>query len=51
MTDSAYPRTEFGADPRGGSPDFPALEAQVLEYWFHDDTFRATIARASHAEK
>ena len=34
MTDSAYPRTDFGADPRRGSPDFPALEAQVLDYWF-----------------
>ncbi len=49
MTDSAYPRTDLGADQRGGSPDFPALEAQVLDYWFHDDTFRATVARRDDA--
>ncbi|KZS60056.1 isoleucine--tRNA ligase [Mycobacterium pseudokansasii] len=45
MTDSAYPRSDLGADQRGGSPDFPAMEAQVLEYWAHDDTFRASVAR------
>jgi len=49
MSDSAYPRTDLGADQRGGSPDFPALEAQVLDYWFHDDTFRASIARRDGA--
>jgi isoleucyl-tRNA synthetase len=44
VTDSAYPLTDLGPDPRGSSPDFPALETQVLDYWFHDDTFRASIA-------
>ncbi len=49
MTDSAYPRTGLGADQRGGSPDFPALEAEVLDYWARDDTFRASIARRDDA--
>ncbi|RFD27271.1 isoleucine--tRNA ligase [Mycobacterium uberis] len=49
MTDSAYPRTDLGAGQRGGSPDFPALEAQVLDYWSKDDTFRSSIARRDHA--
>jgi isoleucyl-tRNA synthetase len=49
MTDSAYPCSDLGADQRGGSPDFPALEAQVLEYWADDDTFRASIARRDGA--
>ncbi len=39
MTHSAYPK------PAGGAPDFPALEAGVLDYWAADDTFRASIAR------
>ena len=51
MTDDAYPRTELGPDPRRGSPNFPALEAQVLDYWFHDDTFRASIDRRDGAEE
>ena len=51
MTDDAYPRTELGPDPRRGSPNFPALEAQVLDYWFHDDTFRASIDRRDRAEE
>ncbi|MGE5695453.1 MAG: isoleucine--tRNA ligase [Candidatus Sericytochromatia bacterium] len=45
MSQPAYPRTDLGADQRGGSPDFPALEQQVLQYWAADDTFRASIAR------
>lgn len=49
MTNSAYPRTDLGADQRGGSPNFPALEAQVLDYWSNDDTFRASIARCDDA--
>ncbi|KJX75261.1 isoleucine--tRNA ligase [Mycobacterium lepromatosis] len=49
MIDSAYPRTDLGADQRGRSPDFPALEAQVLDYWSNDDTFRASIARCDDA--
>lgn len=51
MTDSAcprYPRSDLGADHGGGSPDFPALEVQVLDYWGRDNTFRASVAR--HAE-
>lgn len=49
MTESAYPRSEVGADQRGGSPDFPAMEAQVLDYWAGDGTFRASIARRDGA--
>ncbi|BBZ39161.1 isoleucine--tRNA ligase [Mycobacterium conspicuum] len=51
MAENAYPRTELGPDPRGGTPNFPALEAQVLDYWRHDDTFRASIARRDHADE
>ncbi len=35
---TGYPRTA------GGSPDFPALERDVLAYWADDDTFRASVA-------
>jgi len=49
VSQSAYPRTDLGADQRGGSPDFPALEQQVLVYWAADDTFRASIARRDDA--
>ena len=49
MTENAYPRTELGADQRGGSPNFPELEHQVLDYWDRDDTFRASIARRDNA--
>ncbi len=49
MSQSGYPRSDLGADVRGGSPDFPALERQVLVYWAADDTFRASIARRDDA--
>ena len=49
MSQSVYPRTDLGADQRGGAPDFPALEQQVLDYWAADDTFRASIARRDSA--
>ena len=39
MTTNGYPK------PAGGSPDFPALECEVLDYWAADDTFRASIER------
>uniref|UniRef100_A0A5Q5CI31 Isoleucine--tRNA ligase n=1 Tax=Mycobacterium sp. (strain JLS) TaxID=164757 RepID=A0A5Q5CI31_MYCSJ len=35
---TAYPK------PAGGAPNFPELEADVLDYWASDDTFRASIA-------
>ncbi|GLP75765.1 isoleucine--tRNA ligase [Mycobacterium antarcticum] len=34
---TAYPR------PASGSPSFPDLELDVLDYWDRDDTFRASI--------
>ena len=40
---TAYPK------PAAGAPDFPALEAEVLDYWGADDTFRASIARRDDA--
>ncbi|MCB0933694.1 MAG: isoleucine--tRNA ligase [Mycobacterium sp.] len=40
-----YPR------PAGGSPDFPALEREVLAYWAADDTFRASIERRDGADE
>ena len=43
MTQTGYPR------PSGGSPDFPALEREVLDYWAADDTFRASIAQRDGA--
>jgi isoleucyl-tRNA synthetase len=49
VSQSGYPRSDLGADVRGGSPDFPALERQVLVYWAADDTFRASIARRDDA--
>ncbi len=41
--DRTYPK------PAGGTPNFPALEAEVLGYWDSDDTFRASIARREGA--
>ncbi|MHA3022092.1 isoleucine--tRNA ligase [Mycobacterium sp. BMJ-28] len=40
---ASYPK------PAGGSPNFPALETEVLAYWEADDTFRASIARRDGA--
>ncbi|WP_237571399.1 isoleucine--tRNA ligase [Mycolicibacterium lacusdiani] len=42
---SAYPK------PAGGTPDFPALELDVLEFWAADDTFRASIDRRDGAQE
>ncbi|OHV04543.1 isoleucine--tRNA ligase [Mycobacterium talmoniae] len=41
MTEHTYPKL--------GAPDFPASEAEVLDYWAADDTFRASIARRDGA--
>lgn len=38
MTANGYPR------PSAGSPNFPALEREVLDYWAADGTFRASVA-------
>ena len=45
VTENGYPK------PAGGSPDFPALELEVLDYWAADDTFRASIARRDDAQE
>ena len=51
MTDEAEFEADRTAYPKlaSGAPDFPALELEVLDYWFHDDTFRASIARREGA--
>jgi isoleucyl-tRNA synthetase len=51
VTDHADVQTEHSAYPKsaGGTPNFPALEADVLSYWDVDDTFRASIARRDDA--
>ena len=46
MSDSTLPGYP---KPPGGSPDFPALEREVLDYWASDDTFRASVARRDGA--
>jgi isoleucyl-tRNA synthetase len=42
---SAYPRAA------SGSPSFPDLEVEVLDYWDRDGTFRASIDRRDGAEE
>ena len=42
---SAYPR------PATGSPNFPDLEVEVLDYWHGDGTFRASIDRRDGAQE
>jgi isoleucyl-tRNA synthetase len=37
--------------PASGSPNFPSLEADVLQYWEDDGTFRASIDRRDGAEE
>ncbi len=39
MSERSYPK------PVAGAPDFPGAEAEVLDYWAADDTFRASIER------
>ena len=42
---TAYPR------PASGSPSFPDLEVEVLDYWDRDGTFRASIDQRDGAEE
>jgi isoleucyl-tRNA synthetase len=42
---TAYPR------PASGSPSFPDLELEVLDYWDRDGTFRASISQRDGAEE
>ena len=37
--------------PASGPPNFPELEADVLDYWDSDDTFRASVAHRDGAEE
>jgi len=45
VTENGYPKLA------GGSPDFPALECDVLDYWAADDTFRASIERRDGSQE
>lgn len=45
VSERSYPK------PAAGAPDFPAAEAEVLDHWAADDTFRASIARRDGAEE
>jgi isoleucyl-tRNA synthetase len=42
-----YPRATSGPGDVPASPDFPALEERVLEFWDRDGTFRASVANRS----
>ena len=42
---SAYPK------PASGSPNFPDLEREVLDFWDGDGTFRASIDRRDGAQE
>ncbi len=42
---SAYPK------PASGSPSFPELELDVLDYWKRDGTFKASISRRDGAQE
>ncbi len=42
---TAYPK------PASGSPSFPDLEVEVLNYWDRDNTFRASIEQRDGAEE
>ncbi|KJL35238.1 MAG: isoleucine--tRNA ligase [Microbacterium sp.] len=48
-----YPRpSAFGpAADVAPSPRFPEIESEVLDFWAHDDTFRASIAQREGAEE
>ena len=43
-----YPVT---GDPLVPSPNLPALESSVQEFWRTDDTFRASIANRSEERR
>ncbi|MCW1958798.1 MAG: isoleucine--tRNA ligase, partial [Mycobacterium sp.] len=47
MTSTGHPSP--GYSKPAGSPDFPALELGVLDYWACDDTFRASVANRDGA--
>jgi len=46
---AVYPRSQHAPDGVPAQPSFPELEAEVLDYWQVNDTFRASIARRADA--
>ncbi|WP_328809627.1 isoleucine--tRNA ligase [Rhodococcus sp. NBC_00294] len=47
--DAGYPRVRYASE--SGSPDFPALEQQVLAHWDADGTFRASVDARADADE
>ncbi|GAA4283970.1 isoleucine--tRNA ligase [Brevibacterium daeguense] len=43
MTDQIYPKRSTSAFGLTSSPDFPAIEVDVLDFWQQDGTFQASI--------
>ena len=50
MTQPLYPKVSTSAFGLSASPDFPAIEDAVLDYWKQDDTFEASIDQRDPGE-
>ncbi|GAA1938837.1 isoleucine--tRNA ligase [Brevibacterium antiquum] len=50
MTQPLYPKVSTSAFGLSASPDFPAIEDAVLDYWKQDDTFQASIDQRDPGE-
>ncbi|GAA1872141.1 isoleucine--tRNA ligase [Brevibacterium marinum] len=50
MTQPLYPKVSTSAFGLSASPNFPAIEDAVLEYWKRDDTFQASIDQRDAGE-
>ena len=50
MTQPMYPKVSTSAFGLSASPDFPAIEDAVLDYWKQDDTFQASIDQRDPGE-
>ncbi|MDN5585499.1 MAG: isoleucine--tRNA ligase [Brevibacterium sp.] len=50
MTQPLYPKVSTSAFGLSASPNFPAIEDAVLDYWKQDDTFQASIDQRDAGE-
>ncbi|MDN5807822.1 MAG: isoleucine--tRNA ligase [Brevibacterium sp.] len=50
MTQPLYPKVSTSAFGLSASPNFPAIEDAVLDYWKQDDTFQASIDQRDSGE-
>ena len=50
MTQPLYPKVSTSAFGLSASPNFPAIEDAVLDYWRQDDTFQASIDQRDSGE-